>query len=213
MHYASPSLTGGTSTGFPLANAPSLVELARQLPPLWQARELFDHFAAVLQPTYGVLHIPSSREIMENIYSGILDGKPPPAADLMLVFAIFAGAALGWTPALLNKINATREEARAALIAYSQLTIAILEHPAPLIQPSTTALVAIGTLGHLLINTDGFPVRVQILRHHCLLMSRDLKIHKLDTAKAREERRLKGCDMIEVEVQRRAWWSMVASDW
>ena len=150
---------------------------------------------------------------MENIYSGILDGKPPPAADLMLVFAIFAGAALGWTPALLNKINATREEARAALIAYSQLTIAILEHPAPLIQPSTTALVAIGTLGHLLINTDGFPVRVQILRHHCLLMSRDLKIHKLDTAKAREERRLKGCDMIEVEVQRRAWWSMVASDW
>ncbi|KAJ5953138.1 hypothetical protein N7454_000034 [Penicillium verhagenii] len=131
----------------------------------------------------------------------------------MLLFSIFAGAALGWTPDLLEKLNATNEGARAALIAYSRFALAILDHPSQIIQPSTIALVAIGTLGHIIMNTDGFPSRVQMLRHHCLLMSRELKIHRLDTAKAREERRIKGCDMIDVEVQRRAWWSMVASDW
>lgn len=205
------SLAGKRNIGEP--DAPSIVDITRKLPPLWQARELFNHFAEVLQPTYGVLHIPSCRKMMESIYEGIVEGKEPPAADLMLIFSIFAGTALGWTPALLERLDATSEEAKAALLAYSRIALAILDHPARLIEPSTTALIAMGTLGHILVNTDGFPVRVQILRHHCHLMSRELNIHRLDTAKAREERRLKGCNMIDVEVQRRAWWSMVASDW
>ncbi|KAJ5916421.1 hypothetical protein N7504_000436 [Penicillium tannophilum] len=192
---------------------PSIMELTRKLPPLRQARELFNHFAVTLQPTFGVLHIPSSRVMMEKVYECIVEGEVPPAADLMLLFSIFAGSSLIWTPSLLEKLNATSEGARAALIAYSRFALAILDHPSRILQPSTTALVAIGTLGHIILNTDGFPSRVQILRHHCLLMSRELKIHRLDTARAREERRLKGCDMIDVEIQRRAWWHMVASDW
>lgn len=80
-------------------------------------------------------------------------------------------------------------------------------------QSSTTAPVAIGTMAHLLMDTDGFPVKVLVLRHRRVLMSRDMQIHRLDTAKCREERRLKGCDMIDIEVQRRVRWNMVASDW
>ena len=191
----------------------NLDDMTRKLPPLRQARELFSHFASTVQPTYGVLHIPSSRKMMEQTYQYILEGEEPPAADLMLLFSIFAGSALLWTPELLEKLNATRGEAKAALMAYSRIALSILDHPRRLIQPSTTALLALGTLAHLLLNTDGYPVKVQVLRYRCLLMSRELQIHRLDTTKAREERRLKGCDMIEVEVQRRVWWNMVASDW
>ncbi|KAJ5609070.1 hypothetical protein N7528_009637 [Penicillium herquei] len=196
-----------------LNNSPSIVELARKLPPLWQAKELFNHFAAVIQPTIGVLHIPSTRRMIEKIYEGILDGQQPPAADLMLTFSIFAGAVLGWTPVLLGKLSSTSEEAQSALISYSRLALAILDHDAQILEPSTTALVAIVNLGHILMNTDCFPLRVHTLRNHCLLMARELSLHRLDTAKAREERRLKGCNMIDVEVQRRAWWNLVASDW
>ncbi|CAG9982285.1 unnamed protein product [Clonostachys byssicola] len=38
-------------------------------------------------------------------------------------------------------------------------------------------------------------------------------LHRLDTAKAREERQRNGCNEIELEVQRRIWWHMVADDW
>ncbi|KAJ6166583.1 hypothetical protein N7470_002030 [Penicillium chermesinum] len=131
----------------------------------------------------------------------------------MLLFAIFAGSALFWTLPLLDLLKATREEAKAAFLAYSRISETILDHPARLITPSTTAIVAAGTLAHLYMNTDGFPVKVHLLRHRCLIMARELQIHRLDTFKAREERRIKGCDMIDVEVCRRAWWSMVASDW
>ncbi|KAJ5103368.1 hypothetical protein N7532_003897 [Penicillium argentinense] len=185
----------------------------RCLPPLRQARELFNHFANTLQPTFGVLHIPTARNLMEKTYKCMLEGEEPHVADLMLMFAIFAGAALVWTPRVLEDLNTTKAGAKAAFMAYVRTALAILEHPDQLIQPSTTALVAIGTLGHLLMNTDGFPIKVHLLRHRCLLMSRDMQIHRLDTAQSREERRIKGCDMIDVEVQRRAWWNMVASDW
>ncbi|KAJ5648320.1 hypothetical protein N7490_004692 [Penicillium lividum] len=212
FHYVTPFSAHHMSSNERVSDSPGIIEIARELPPLRQAKELFNHFAVTLQPTYGVLHIPSSRIMMEKVYECIVEGEVPQAADLMLLFSIFAGAALAWTTTLLEKLNATSEGAQAALTAYSRLAFVILDHPSRIIQPSTTALVAMGTLGHILMNTDGFPSRVQTLRHYCLLMSRELKIHRLDTAKAREERRLKGCDMIDVEVQRRAWWNMVASD-
>jgi hypothetical protein len=187
--------------------------MTRKLPPLRQAKHLFDHFAKVLQPTFGALHIPSTRTLVEHTYQGLLEGEEPPAADLMLLFAVFAGAALVWTSQLLEKLNATQWEAKSAFMAYARLALAIMDHPRQILKSSTTALLAIGTMAHLLVNTDGFPLKVHMLRHRCLLMSRDLGIHRLDTVKAREERRAKGCDMIEVEVQRRLWWMMVASDW
>jgi len=201
------------STSYELSEYPSIVDMIRKLPPLRQAKHLFDHFAAILQPTFGVLHIPSTRFLMERTYQCFLEGEEPPAADLMLLFAVFAGAALVWTPQLLEKLNTTQWEAKSAFMGYTRLALAIIDHPRQILQSSTTALVGIATMAHLLMNTDGFPLKVHLLRNRCLLMSRDLGIHRLDTAKAREERRLKGCNMIEVEVQRRLWWSLVASDW
>ena len=173
---------------------------------------LFDHYALVFQPTFGVLHIPSTRTRMENTYHSMLEGEEPLAADLMLLFGIFSSAALAWTPQLLDQMDASREEARSAFIAYVRLALCILDHPG-LLQPSTTALVAIATVAHVVMNADGFPIKVYMLRHRCLLMSRELGIHRLDTAKSIEERRIKGCDVIDVEVKRRVWWNMVASDW
>lgn len=192
---------------------PNMFDITRNLPPLRQARELFNHCATTLQPTFGVLHIPSTKRLMETTYEGLLEGEEPSPAIIMLLFSIFAGAALVWTPRLLERLQSTREEAKAAFMRYTRLALDVLEHPRRLIQPSTTALVAISTMAHLLMNTDGFPLKVHLLRHRCLLMSREMQIHRLDTAKSREERQLKGCNMIDVEVQRRVWWNMVASDW
>ncbi|KAJ5674066.1 hypothetical protein N7462_009505 [Penicillium macrosclerotiorum] len=161
----------------------------------------------------GILHIPSTRSRMEKTYQCFLEGEEPEAADVMLIFGIFAGAALLWTPQLLETLKSTREGAGAAFMVYTRLALAILDHPRQLIQASTISLAAIGVMAHILMNTDGFPLKVHLLRHRCFMMSRELQIHRLDTEKCREDRRIKGCDMIDIEVQRRLWWGMVASDW
>jgi hypothetical protein len=190
-----------------------MTEAIKQLPPIGQARHMFDHFVKTLQPTFGILHIPSTRSIMEKTYQGMLDGEQPTPTNLMLLFSIFSGAALVWSPYLLRQLNATQDEARAAFNTYSLLATSILEHPLEPVQPSTTAIVAIATLGHLLANTVGFSIKIGLLQTRCFLMAQALQIHRLDTVQAQEERRVKGCDMIDIEVQRRFWWNMVATDW
>jgi hypothetical protein len=118
-----------------------MAEAIKQLPPIGQARYMFDHFVKTLQPTFGILHIPSTRSIMEQTYQGMLDGEQPTPTNLMLLFSIFSGAALVWSPYILGQLNATQDEARAAFNTYSLLATSILEHPLEPVQPSTTAIV------------------------------------------------------------------------
>ncbi|CAG8923433.1 unnamed protein product [Penicillium salamii] len=197
-----------------IANAQAaLAQAIAKLPPIGQARELFNHFTNALQPSLGLLHIPSTRSSMEQTYQDLLDGKQPTPTTLMLLFSIFSGAALVWSASLLENLNATQVETRAAFHAYSQGALVILEHPHQALGPSTNALVATCILAHSLANDAGLSVKMRILQARCFSMARDLGIHRLDTARSQEERRLRGCDLIEVEVQRRVWWNMVASDW
>ncbi|KIX01087.1 uncharacterized protein Z518_10153 [Rhinocladiella mackenziei CBS 650.93] len=191
-----------------------VAHLVAQLPPLGQARELFDHFSLALHPTFVVLHLPSTRVLMEETYHSIVQGDDEPCiAKLLMLFTIFAGAALTWTSQILERLRSTPEEAKAAFTAYTRLAISILDNVHRPIAPSTIALAAITTLAHVVANADGFPVKVHWLRSRCLSMARMMQIDRLDMVTSREERRLKGCDMIEIEVQRRIWWHMVASDW
>ncbi|KAL4998930.1 hypothetical protein BDV10DRAFT_184826 [Aspergillus recurvatus] len=189
------------------------VALARFLPPLAQAMELFNHFARCMHPTFGVLHIPSTRALMQQIYQNLLDGDEPNIAGLALVYAIFAGAALAWTTELLEALHATQDEAKTAFSTYSHLALSILDDRQQAVSSSTVTLQAISTLGYVLSHTDGFSQKVHMLRIRQLLMARSMQIHRLDTAKRREERRLNGSNVIETEVQRRIWWHMVSSDW
>ncbi|KAJ5340479.1 hypothetical protein N7541_009603 [Penicillium brevicompactum] len=190
-----------------------MAKAAGKLPPIGQARELFNHFTNALQPSLGLLHIPSTRLLMEQTYQEMLDGRQPSPTTLMLLFSVFSGAALVWSTSLLKRLSATQTEARSALHAYSQTALFILEHPTQPIQSSTNAIVAICALAHSLANDAGLSVTMRILQARGFSMARDLQIHRLDTARSQEERKLKGCDLIDIEVRRRVWWNMVASDW
>ncbi|KAE8384763.1 hypothetical protein BDV23DRAFT_176799 [Aspergillus alliaceus] len=194
-------------------NAPlDALELARHLPPIEEATDLFNHFVATVGSTFGVLHLPSTRELMDQTYQCILAAREPEISRLLLLFGIFAGSMLSWTPQLLDKLHATPAEANAAFKAYASLAVSIVDHPRPM-EPSTTALAAMETLSHIITNYDGYPFKIHLIRFRCHLMARAMQIHRLDTPKSREERRLNGCNMIEIEVQRRVWWNMVATDW
>ncbi|KAJ1714022.1 hypothetical protein NYO67_3817 [Aspergillus flavus] len=186
--------------------------IARHLPRIDEARELFSHFVATIGPMFGVLHFPSTRELVEKTYQTMLEGQEIGTARLLLLLSVFAGSMLAWTPQLLEKLNATPTEAQAAFKVYTRLAISIVDHPHPM-EPSTTALAAMATLSHMAGNSDNYPYKLPLIRFRCFSMARAMQIHRLDTPKSREQRELKGYNPIELEVQRRIWWNMLASDW
>ena len=147
-------------------------------------------------------------------YESIAKGKDQPGlASLLMLFSIFAGAALNWTPQMLKKLNATRQAAKGAFTTYVRLAESILDNAQQPVPPSTIALAAISTLAHVSINAEGYSLKGQLLWSRCHFMARVMRIDRLDTARSWEERRRIGCNMIEIEIQRRIWWHMVASDW
>ncbi|KAI8653003.1 hypothetical protein NCS55_01283500 [Fusarium keratoplasticum] len=192
-----------------------IAQLVAQLPPVNQARKLFDHFASTLQPSLCILHIPSARDILEKTYRIILRGQGEhKIEDLLLLFSIFAGATLSWTKQLLQELNATKHNAKYAFETYTHLATTILDDTNQPVTPSTTALAATATLAHIVINSDEpFPAKALALRLRCHLMAKSMLLHRLDTPSSTRERILEGANAIEVEIQRRVWWSMVASDW
>ncbi|EFZ04133.1 fungal specific transcription factor domain protein [Metarhizium robertsii] len=187
--------------------------LANKLPPQAQARLLLEHFAKTSHPNSCILHIPSCRTLLEQTYESICTGGMPPVENLLLLFGIFAAAAFHWSSELLQSLHATRAEAKAALFEYLRVGVSIIDNTVRPIIPSTNALAAMCNLHNVITHARGLSDNDVALRMKCYGMARTLQIDRLDTAKSREERRQKGCNMIEVEVQRRIWWSLVGSDW
>jgi hypothetical protein len=158
-----------------------------------------------------ILHAPSIRALLQQTYEGMLDGQYPDHTKLLLFFALFGLATLDATREFLHTLDTTQDQATAALKTYTQLGCFIAAQPQ--IQPSTNALVGIWILHRLCTCESGHSVEAHLLRARGILMARGMQIQWLDTPRAREERRLKGCDVVELEVKRRLWWMMVATDW
>ncbi|KAE8151667.1 hypothetical protein BDV25DRAFT_138590 [Aspergillus avenaceus] len=190
--------------------APNPTHVARQFPPIAEARELFDHFAVTLHPHVPVLHIPSAKTTVEQTYLAIIYRKNLDMANLLLLLGIFSSSIRTWTNELLQKLGATPEDAKVAFSAYSRLALDIIDGS---LKPSTTALAAMLTCANAIANSDGFELKTHTIRLRCHLMARAMRVHLLDSQKSREERKRKQCDIIKLEVQRRAWWHMVATDW
>ncbi|RYO80074.1 hypothetical protein DL766_009338 [Monosporascus sp. MC13-8B] len=185
--------------------------ISKHLPTRTEGMELLEHFIQCVQPTFAVLHIPSTRAIVEQTYQALLKGpEKPESVNLLLLSSIFASAALTWTPQILEKVGATPAVAHGAFATYSNLAISLSES----VSPSAVALEAICILVHVLTNAEGFGEQVYQLRNRAFLMARIMQIHRLDTPQSRDSRRVQeGCNMVQVERQRRIWWHMVANDW
>ncbi|KAH8803694.1 hypothetical protein F5884DRAFT_806245 [Xylogone sp. PMI_703] len=200
------------SSSLPIGDSLSTIPVARYLPPVGEARELFKHFSLTLQPMYGVLHIPSTREMMEQTYEQINQGSKLEMSNLLLLLSVFAGSALAPNPQLLRILGVTQSEAVEVSNIYTRLAMFVLDDP-QCMTPSTVALAALETLNHVITSSEGPIRKVPIIQARRFQMIRAMQIRALDSLKNIEERRNKGCNHIEVEVQRRIWWNMVSSDW
>lgn len=175
--------------------------------------ELFNHLSTTSHLTFGVFHVPSTRNMLLQTYRKLLEAENPDIATYFLLFCIFSGATLIATPELLRKMGLDAGEAHAAFEKYALLALSIVENTAQPLQASTKALEGIVSLMHLFTNADGFTEKVHMLRTRALLMARTLQIHRLDTVRNREQRQMQGFNPVEIEVKRRIWWHMVSSDW
>ncbi|KAI1016402.1 hypothetical protein LB503_010466 [Fusarium chuoi] len=143
--------------------------LTSNLPPAHQAHLLCEHFIDTIQPTFGVLHVPSTRSLVHSCISS--NEEAPKVDELLMLFSIFAGAALAWTDELLHRLEATKPNTVSAFDCYFHSALSIIEDAHTPLPPSVTAVSAICTLAHVAINSDDVvPIKALDLRSRCYNM-------------------------------------------
>lgn len=183
------------------------------LPSRWQAKVMLQLFTRSLQPIHGVIPTPYAEDLIERVYRSKQEGEAPHLPSIALMLSMFAGAAVMCTPHTLESLHTTAAEMKATFVAYCDLALSMLDDKAHVSASGVETLLAINTLSHVLSHTDGYSDQVHLLRARQLLLARTMQIHRLDTAKRREEREATGYNVVEIEIYRRVWWHMVASDW
>ncbi|KAL4759113.1 fungal specific transcription factor domain-containing protein [Aspergillus foveolatus] len=172
-----------------------LAAILREFPTFENAEMLLDYFTKTIDASYRMLHIPTTWQSLRDFYTDLKHGS---------VYASKNGF----------------QFATVVLQGYSQKVLAerwvkqaVILLTTPPVPPSVLALQTCMNLAHLCTQIEGLSGSFGILSVTGLQMARSMKIHQLDSAPYREQRRKHGADMIDLEVKRRIWWHMVASDW
>jgi hypothetical protein len=173
---------------------------------------LLDHFTKSVDAMYRVLHVPTTKRLLKDLYSDLNANRLPSTTQLAFFLVIFAGSAYVSKGDL--QIRSTNLNGRPPIVlAETWCKQAVLLLTKPPVPPSTQALQALSHLVHLCTQIEGFSGSFGVLSMAGIQMAKMMKIHRLDTPRYREERQKNGADMVDIEVKRRVWWHMVSSDW
>ena len=190
----------------------NLTTILHQFPTRNDAILLLKHFIETFDAMYRNLHVPTTWRLLKEMYDDLDFQRIPSATQLAFFLGIFAGSAYVSNSNLKLECPASARTSPLALaeLWHKQAVLVLTKSPVP---PSTQALIALMTLAHLCTQIEGFSGSFGILAMSGLQMARTMRIHRLDSYRFREERRKNGADMVDVELKRRVWWHMVASDW
>ncbi|KAB8239309.1 Zn(II)2Cys6 transcription factor [Aspergillus alliaceus] len=148
---------------------------------------LLERYTEYIAYIHYVVHIPSSRLLLEDAYKQLSLGSSPEPGHVALLLSIFASTAYmleakAADSLFLNQANAVScsiEDVQAAII-----------------------------LSFIIFNIEGFSSRFRTTSSSALIMARDLSLHRIDADTFRDNE-----DPVQIEIKRRIWWHMAATDW
>jgi hypothetical protein len=186
--------------------------ILREFPTYNNGEVLLDHFTKTVDAIYRILHVPTTWRWLKELYTDLNSNRLPSATQLAFFLGIFAGSAYMSKSDLQFELAPLSGRSPIAL-AESWFKQAVLLLTKPPVPPSTQGLQTLTNLIHLCTQIEGVAGSFSILSMSGLQMARLMRVHRLDAPRYRKERGKNGADMVDIEVKRRIWWHLVASDW
>lgn len=183
------------------------------LPTQNEAVQLFENYAKNIDPLQHVLHIPSVRVLLDEVYVNLAERRPVEPGHVALLLGIFASTAYYWTSRNGDDLLfVTLDDANQVSLLWGKAALDLLEHSRRTTSGSIEDIQATIILSFLVFNLEGFSATSRLLMSTALIMARDLYLYKVD-AHHDERQSNPQDDSIEVEVKRRVSWHIVATDW
>lgn len=174
---------------------------------------LFENYLRDVDCLQHVISAHSVRAILDEVYMYVVERRPVKSSHVALLLSIFASTAYYWTPRSdRNGLFLTFEDANQASLLWSKGVLDVLEHSRRTTAGSVEDIQATIILSFLVFNLEGLSARSRSLISTALVTARNLGLHKLDVQhQERLGSTLNTC--LEIEVKRRIWWHIVATDW
>lgn len=186
------------------------------LPTYAEAYALLEDYIEHVEHIHRLIHIPTSRFHLQDMYDALKDGKAVSPARVALYLGIFANSAARATTVADKPSPFTVEESSNFAVLWQHIALDILDK---LIRirtntPSLEQLQATLVLSHPCNYLEGLSFGFRHLMSSAIIMAREMGIHRLDHSMSiQARRRASSEELVDVEMRRRLWWHIVATDW
>ena len=183
------------------------------LPSQTEATALFENYATQVDYIYRILHLPTVRTRLEELYASLARGDEVDPGTVALFLSIFANSAYFWTPrgCIGHLFSSVREATRGALL-WSKTALDVMNHLDRTMSGGIEDVQARMILVLLVYNFEGISTVTRCLHASALMIARSLHLHRTDCSKHEKETNFKE-SIIETEVKRRVWWHLTTTDW
>lgn len=185
----------------------SYLEIAITLPSKATAELLFDHYAKNLNWVYHIIHVPTTRKQLLGVYESLEARQKPIGSHLALVATILAVAV--YFKSKLLETAALREQEKGHCMKWSSFAQRALSEANHLTSPTLESLQTTIIMTQFLPNYGQNTSFASTLTHTAHM----LQLHRVDSVRNRKLREETGYDAVELELKRRIWWYIVATDW
>lgn len=200
-------------------NEPSLGRTRKILLPTYDdARSLFDQYAKFICHFHHIVHLPTLSKLMERFYLKIAQKEPVDTDHAALLLSVFATVLTyqSWTQldCVCRSFQTSSGKDKAFVVLFRSV-LDLLDHSRRVLAGSVEIVQAAIITLFLDFNLEGFTSRARALLVQALLSAKELGMHKLDCPSSTRRRSASTSidSMIELEMKRRIWWHLVASDW
>jgi hypothetical protein len=193
------------------------IRLGKPVPCVWlpyhaEAKILVDSYIEDLSYIQHVVHQPSLQAAIDAVYRQFDSHGPVNPGRLVLLLSIIASVTHVW----VSRANSSSEhslflssaQANAQTPLWIRATYNVLNATQDIGAPTLEMIQGIIILSFVVANFEGVSMRYRSLISTALLLSREMKLHQLDAAL-----HTSGADAVRIEMCRRVWWYLVATDW
>ncbi|OAP64700.1 hypothetical protein AYL99_00672 [Fonsecaea erecta] len=167
-----------------------------------------DKYLRDLTYIHHVIHSPSLRKLVDDIYHDLDQHISPKHSHVALLLSVVASATFVWTlqddPNLYRSVEDTRQQATSWVTA----VLDVLDHSRRTMNGSIEDVQALVIVSFLVCNMEGTSLRYYDLVSTATTIARQLSLHRIDLLSCRPQ-----SDSVRAEVGRRVWWYLAALDW
>ena len=155
--------------------------------------------------------------LLNDVYAHIIESKPVQSSHVALLLSVFASTAYYCN--IRDEVSllfSTSEESNQAALTWGKAALDILDNSRRTTSGSVEDVQATIVMYFLVLSLEGFSARSRSLMTTALVIARDLSLHRIDAQRHGQQSNSHDDRIeiaIEIEIKRRVWWHIVATDW